>query len=271
VTCGKCGERRLVWIPVGKIKQKWTGFCTDCGHRKRVKEGKHSSGTVIHWSIRHQGNGHKIEITCHGCGERRFAQYNVIDKKGWSGLCGECVRQRGPHNKNSHDETLLSRSIIHWGERDLRKPNPRFMVTCGLCGNKRLTTIFRRVDKSWTGYCREHFSNPATAHKVRFRDAKKLIRELLPRIAQAKKLAQSAWRSRSKGWRAEVHDNFPELVPMVIDILLSAKPSECALEQIAHSHFDCSGSTLKRKLREQRAVLINETQGSELTHANATT
>jgi hypothetical protein len=96
----------------------------------------------------------------------------------------------------------------------------------------------------------EH-GNGEAPHTPQLSDVKNLITEITPRIEAAKKLAKE---SLSKDWRAAVGKEFSELVPSVVEMLLSEKPTVCAREQVAHQHFDCSGSTLKRRLRAQHAA-----------------
>jgi hypothetical protein len=99
-------------------------------------------------------------VVCPGCGkERRLTHQNLNRlRNGGSALCKECgrkVQAKAIKGRliRTDDQVLPTRSIIHWSQRDRSNPN-RAMVTCGLCGETRMTSVMR--SPRWTGYCPKH-------------------------------------------------------------------------------------------------------------------
>jgi HNH endonuclease len=99
-------------------------------------------------------------VICPSCGKERRLGHTALQnlRQGGSGLCRECGSKVHGTSllgkfKNVHDQTLPTGSVIHWSERD---PNDskRVMVTCGICGQTRLTTVGR--SPHWTGFCPDH-------------------------------------------------------------------------------------------------------------------
>ncbi len=276
VTCGKCGKRRLTSPPKGERKKGRTLYCIACARGTRTDDVEHKTGTIIHWGDRDPNDRHKVKVTCYQCKKRSFIWDRHVGSPKWSGLCSGCHDDRRHLRKLNEDEKLEPwGSIIHWGERDSSSER-RAMVTCGQCGEKRMTTIKRSPE--WSGYCQKHFgaalmetintvlqreqenksdaSEKATtadeAYVMQLAEAPKLIEASRLRMEQARILAR---RSSAKDWRAVVRAAFPDIVPQVIEMLDGSKPSECALEQIARRNFNFSGRTLKRRLAEQRSPL----------------
>jgi transcription elongation factor Elf1 len=164
VTCGRCGQRRMTRINGHKgTKYQWTGLCQSClwhGYRRSDDE-KLPSGSIIHWGeTRDPNNRRRLMITCGGCGIKRLTSFarRKDANLSYTGLCRSCTKRM-----YSRDEKISFGSIIHWGERDPADAN-RAMVTCGLCGKKRMTFV-RHGDyaRNWTGYCKEHLKGSGLA------------------------------------------------------------------------------------------------------------
>jgi hypothetical protein len=90
-------------------------------------------------------------------------------------------------------------------------------------------------------------------------DFKRLTNEITPRIKEAQKLADV---TLYEDLYRVVHSAFPDLVPEVIKILPTDKPSECAREQIARDRYGSPYGTLKRKLHQWREASKNEASGN---------
>jgi hypothetical protein len=135
---------------------------------RRSQDETHATGTSIHWGERDPDDRwNRVAITCHGCHRKSFTHINSIKHEKWSGLCGECIEQRGSHLKFTHDERFESGTIIHWGEPDPKAPDKRLMVTCGHCGGKRSITrvaasILKHDGGSWK--CRQCHNASLRAH-----------------------------------------------------------------------------------------------------------
>jgi predicted Fe-S protein YdhL (DUF1289 family) len=107
-----------------------------------------------------KGRSHPI-VVCPGCGSERRVWPSVATeiKNGTnSGHCSKCADKIKSEMMTGKfklfgDEVLSSGSIIHWDERSPIKTKgaSRAMVTCGICGRKRLVTICRSPTR--TGYC----------------------------------------------------------------------------------------------------------------------
>src|SRR5947209_4728817 len=160
VTCGKCGEKRVINLPRGKKRLSLTGFCSKC-RNGRAGDEKHSSGTIIHWGERDPENKQKVRITCHHCKSReRFVWTTSARDPNWRGQCDDCNHQRGRPKKFFKEEKLPNGSIFHWTERDPDNFR-RVPVTCGKCAEKRVVLIGTR----WrgTGLCHK-CASPKTFH-----------------------------------------------------------------------------------------------------------
>jgi hypothetical protein len=98
-------------------------------------------------------------VVCPKCHSKRRVLPSYIGalKNGEvSGRCSKCGGELISEAKKgvlrmNQDETLETGSIIHWSERDPEKPK-QAMVTCGICKEKRLTTIPGDW-RTWSGYC----------------------------------------------------------------------------------------------------------------------
>lgn len=98
VTCGRCGERRVVIIPSGVKLEKFSGFCEKCAGMTRRQSGdeRHSSGTIIHWNERDRDDPYyQILVTCHNCGHDRFVHKGALKNPSWHGLCPDCLEKYG--------------------------------------------------------------------------------------------------------------------------------------------------------------------------------
>jgi hypothetical protein len=205
---------------------------------------------------------------------KTYAWYAQLRDPEWGGRCKVCIKARGNHRRHRGKETNEWGSTIDLDKRDSTKKKAE--ITCGfpddskpggICGKKRMVSLSHWWDKDGecTGYCKTHPRMakgllflikqhrdkiaPATAYKTALQEAESLIKESTPDMVRAKALAR---RSLAKDWRAEVRKAYPDLKDAVLEMLPTAKPSECALEQIARSRFEWSGSSLKKKLRQQR-------------------
>lgn len=147
VTCGRCRQKRVVTIQRGMNKTRWTGLCASCVGLQNQNE-ELSSGSIIHWGERDPNNLARVMVTCSLCKQRRFAKPKRRKLHSWLGICPQCI---GKHLQKSQDEVLPSGSVIHWSERNSDDPRGA-PVTCGICGEKRLTTVQRTP--RWTGICR---------------------------------------------------------------------------------------------------------------------
>jgi transcription elongation factor Elf1 len=158
VTCGGCGVKRVVRLPLYEDRREYTGFCVSCGHTQHFEDQPLPNGSIIHWTERHPDKPHKIlMVTCGGCGLKRWT-YHLSSDGETRGFCSPCAKRANIKNeymREGKDEPLSSGSIVHWGERD---PNDseRVMVTCGICGKKRMTKI--QYKRLWTGFCFAHRS-----------------------------------------------------------------------------------------------------------------
>lgn len=172
IVCGNCDSRWVLRYAAQVSRAGFTGHCRACANGMRRGDEEHPSGTIIHWDNRHPEHISLIAITCHGCknedGKDRYAWHAEVTDDAWPGLCRDCSSLRPPHNKYLHDEELtLSKSVIHWGERDPQN-SQRVMVSCGLCRRagkttKRLMNV--SAYRSWkknkrAGHCKDHYTDP---------------------------------------------------------------------------------------------------------------
>lgn len=117
-------------------------------------------GIVVRYDGVTRGGRSAPLVTCPSCGRERRLGHTALQhlRKGGSGLCKDCGSKVQGKSllgrfKNTHDETLPTDSIIHWSQRDPAN-SKRAMVTCGLCGATRMTTVIH--SPRWTGYCPHH-------------------------------------------------------------------------------------------------------------------
>jgi hypothetical protein len=178
VTCGICRQKRIASVPTGKDRLTWTGFCVPCSgvyRRKRSQDETHVTGTIIHWGERDPADPHnRVLITCHRCRGKSFTHTQSIKHVRWSGLCGECIEERGSPRKFTHDEQFDGGTIIHWGEPDPAAPSTRLMATCGQCRHKRSITrvtasTLKRHNGAWR--CRRCHNDSLRSHFASQRQA----------------------------------------------------------------------------------------------------
>jgi hypothetical protein len=161
VTCGKCREKRLIYLPRTEILLgQYTGYCVECATPqrlipiKRISDEPHISGAIIHWSKRPQGNLKKVAFTCAGCSELSFAQCTTVRSPNWTGLCESCRRNRKRISPRKFTQTVThwSGTIIHGAEREPGKSS-KIKITCYSCREDSYAWHSWIKDEKWDGRC----------------------------------------------------------------------------------------------------------------------
>lgn len=163
VTCGECGEKSYTSsVEIGHSARKnWR--CHACGTGKRRGNETHSSGTVIHWSVRPPRDPWNVSITCYKCGADRFIRVRTVRAPEWNGQCSDCYRKFGPPNprKRYEDELKPSDSVVLWSRRDECKRDGQLLevwVRCGICGAENLFHRQSVKPADFEGYCQNKHS-----------------------------------------------------------------------------------------------------------------
>lgn len=185
ITCGcGCKVKRLAWVPKNK-QGPMAGYCPLKGDKRRWRRRRddvaHTSGAVIHWSVRAPKNRQKVGITCYQCGNEKFVKAETARDPKWSGRCFDCFKaQGGAHPRwNLQDELVAFGSIIHWSEwtTGLRLP-----VTCGICVANKASKTKREIHRSnippkaiyqktdYMLFCRSHKRAEVAIHLSRFQN-----------------------------------------------------------------------------------------------------
>ena len=153
VTCGKCGNTRVVSASLfqGKARETCTGFCFSCTHTKRTDVERHPSGTLIYWALR--DSSRRVQILCHGCKQRRFAWDASLRHVNSSGLCAECLKARGSYKRHAQAEVHSTGALVLWGER-FGPPNSRkVFFLCADCKTRHSVSALAPYRSDWTGLC----------------------------------------------------------------------------------------------------------------------
>lgn len=158
--------------------------------RRRTDVQTHTSGALVYWAERAEGNRQKVLIKCVTCGKKKFVKTETARDKTWSGRCFDCFIKAGGANprKVIADEPVAFGSIIHWSEwgSGLRLP-----VTCGICVATGAATTKRTVSRGgippksvrespdYQLFCRGHSRAEVTRHLARFQSAENAAAEQL--------------------------------------------------------------------------------------------